>query len=237
MSASQQSHITQRMNKDKFPGEGIRKLNSEILQLDNQRFLLTTTAVVFFGTVAGWVTTALLRTGGSSDMQQHSAVTISTHYLLPVITALIWGVLYVMFHYQSSLALTVRWLAAYQMLKGSDWEWTWYAFRKQLSKSDLGDLPFAAYDVITLIFRLLIGTTFGYFLFLHIFFVLPLPRSWEVLTTALTPWHIWALLFILLLILLRRMGRRTHKVSYKDEIDCLNQWKNAEDLVPAMETN
>ncbi len=106
-------------------GEEIRKLYAEILQLDNQRFLLTTTAVVLSGTVAGWVTTVLLRAGANTNSDQGGPI------LIPLAGALLLlPVLVTLFRFQLSKAATIRWLAAYLVLQGSKWELTWYAFRK-----------------------------------------------------------------------------------------------------------
>ncbi|HEX2187314.1 MAG TPA: hypothetical protein VHG51_00385 [Longimicrobiaceae bacterium] len=156
---------------DPHAAEAVRKINSEMLQLDNQRFLLTTTAVVFVGTAAGWTTTTLLRGGGTAGEQPPPTPGL-VQFVPPAILLLIWVVLVVLFYYQLSLARTVRWLAAYQMHRGSAWEWTWHAFRLQDSEGPSGkhsaQAPFAAYRVITTVFILLSVASYFYFLLLQL---------------------------------------------------------------------
>jgi hypothetical protein len=220
--------------KDDFSSEGIRKLYSEMLQLDNQRFLLTTTAVVFFGTVAGWVTTTLLRAGGRPAESEPGAAVGLVPYLLPVSTALVWAVLYVLFHYQLLLAHTVRWLAVYQMLQGSDWEWTWHFFRRLNVARESNDVPFAAYRVITTIFKLLIVVAFFYFLILQAFLFPPnIGATWEEVRRAvfgsLTSWHFWALLTVVLPLLLLLIQLKTNKLKNADETAYLERWREAQE--------
>lgn len=164
------------MKKDDHIEEGIRKLHAEILQLHNQRFLLTTSAVVFYGTVAGWVTTIILRpeilTWLANGKNEPGRDSLLVQYFLPFMTVLVWTVLYALFRYQVSLAFTVRWLATYHMYKGSDWEWTWHSFRwlqreNKSNKKPHGEEPFSAYGVNPRIFEGLFIITYGYFLFLY----------------------------------------------------------------------
>jgi hypothetical protein len=146
--------------------EAVRKINAEMLQLDNHRFFLTTTAVVFVGTAAGWTTTTLL---GANAV---TSVPTLLRYVPPAVVLLIWIVLFVLFAYQLSLARTVRWLAAYQMHRGSAWEWTWHAFRltdpECAPGKDAGAVPFAAHHVITTVFNSLFLASFLYLLLLQV---------------------------------------------------------------------
>jgi hypothetical protein len=193
---------------DPHSQEAIRKINSEILQLDNQRFLLTTTAVVFFATTAGWTTT-LLRSGGPT-------LPAFAQSIPPAVTLLVWGVLSVLFHYQLALARTVRWLTAYQMLRGSAFEWTWHAFRRQDTERSPGNrqgkMPFAAYRVITTVFILLTVGAFFYFLLLQLIITpgLDLPRlpPWPP-----SMWFTWAILGFLMIALAGLAYWRTHMVA------------------------
>lgn len=119
------------IEENKNKAEEMRKLYAEILQLDNQRFLLTTAAVVVFTTVAGWVTTIVLRDGAVT-----SNTNLITTVFLPLASAtLLWWILLALFYFQLSKAATIRWLAAYLLLQGSKWEWTWHVFRKDLLPS------------------------------------------------------------------------------------------------------
>jgi hypothetical protein len=230
---------------DKWAGEGIRKLHSEILQHDNQRFLVTTTAVVLFGSFAGWVTTVLLRSGGSVNPQQEADVINPLLYLPPAITILVWTVLYLLFRYQISLALTIRWLAVYHMLKGSDWEWTWHVFRQQHKQRSVHQLPYiGSYRVTTNIFSLLAVASYAYFLVLQIVLSPPaIPDTWEALwhtlvalvpnwkgplPEALTPGFCWILLTVLLPLLTILFWINNRRVLEVNEAEMLEDWKKAE---------
>jgi hypothetical protein len=179
---------------DPHSSEAVRKINSEMLQLDNQRFLLTTTAVLFVGTAAGWTTTTLLRAGNTGSAQP------LVLFVPPAVVLLIWIVLGVLFYYQSSLARTVRWLAAYQMHRGSDWEWTWHAFRLQDSIPHCRqprERPFAAYKVIATVFIFLFVTSYLYFLLLQ-FAIIPKENWTRPPSSVLILWGGLSALLILL---------------------------------------
>lgn len=148
--------------------EDIRKVHSEVLQIVNQRFTLTSAAVVFFGGVAGWVSTVILRPDASAS---------GSLGMLPfVATVLVSLVLYLLFEYQVSLAITLRWLTTYLMVCGSEWEWLWYQFRRDLRRPPSGskmkqlsmEAPFLAYSRSTGVLIRLVVVSFGYFLALYL---------------------------------------------------------------------
>jgi hypothetical protein len=215
--------------------EELRKLNTEMLQLDNQRFLLTTTAVILFGTVTGWVTTTLLRREapslGEIPQIENPDPNIDPATYLPVAsTALLCTVLLVLFYYQASLALTIRWLAAYHMLQGSRWEWTWYAFRQQKHRYWWGALPFlAGFRLTVWIFAALIVATFGYFLLLHI---TVFPEDWgRVLSEGIfppVPEQLWVLVGVLLVLALILVWFKNLSVLHLGEISYMEHWTEAE---------
>src|SRR3954470_12604781 len=135
--------IARRLNtENKWQDQEIAKIHYEILQLENQRFVLTTTALVFFGTVSGWVITTVLSPASRTVGVSTPVVTEPMLYLCQASTVLVWLVLYILFRYQLSLALSVRWLAAYLMFKGSDWEWNWHVFRRQHKDRRPTEMPF-----------------------------------------------------------------------------------------------
>jgi hypothetical protein len=149
--------------------EDIRKVHAEVLQIVNQRFTLTSAAVVFFGGVAGWVSTVVLRPDAS-------AASGSLGMLPFVAMVLVSLVLYLLFEYQVSLAITLRWLTTYLMVCGSEWEWLWYQFRRDLRKPPSGskmkqlsiEAPFLAYSRSTGVLIRLVVVSFGYFLALYL---------------------------------------------------------------------
>jgi hypothetical protein len=196
--------------------EEIRKLYSEILQLDNQRFLLTTTAVVLFASVAGWVTTGVLR----SSPDASSRVALS--YLPLASSFLLWLVLGVLFYFQSSKAKTIRWLAAYLLLQGSSWEWTWHEFRKLEGAKSLGTLPFyQIHRMATWTFSVLNIASLVYFAVLQ-FSLLGRAHNKPGL-----PW-VWAALALLTGISVWLMHRGSKQLLEADERAYMERWAIAE---------
>jgi hypothetical protein len=243
---------------DPFKSEAARKINAEMLQLDNQRFLLTTTAVVFVGAVAGWVTTALLnfvKTAGDGNGGAAKEILIRVggidfplwHYLPPFAIILVGAILVFLFSYQASLAMTVRWLAAYQMSRGSDWEWTWYKLRELACRPNGvreletgNDLPYAAFEKITTMFQLLIVISCSYFALLHMLlpgavansllnYAMILekgPGAW--LALSLAPFSCSLLLALLFIPVLSHMAWRTKRIVECREHLFFKVWIQAE---------
>jgi hypothetical protein len=167
--------------------EEMRKVHSEILQLNNQQFLLTTTSIIFVGTALSWATTTIVSNHknnvqvNSENLEKTTSMENSAsnieippiEYILPAAALLICSVLLVAFFYYSSLVITVRWLAAYLMLQGSSWEWNWYSFRFKRDNAcrkaniRMEEPPFLLYRFISGIYISLIIFVFLYFLFLH----------------------------------------------------------------------
>lgn len=230
--------------------EEMRKLYSEILQLDNQRFLLTTAAVVLFSTVAGWVTTVMLRGGPVAVAQD-----LVTVIFLPLAsTALLWWILLAIFDFQLSKAATIRWLAAYLLLQGSRWEWTWHTFRKEVVKNapkenrnwslfrqpgnTNGHSKYPFYQIHRMTaqtFATLIWAGFFYFLFLqsYIFLASAVLRLSGTRAFFLSPIPtvvllLWIALAILIRKSVKRIRQNTEDVLRADEIAYMNTWAEAE---------
>lgn len=214
---------------DPYAAEALRKINAEMLQLDNHRFLLTTTAVIFVGTAAGWTTTTFLH-GTSMGSEMPTLV----QCVPPAVLLLVWVVLFVLFHYQLSLARTVRWLAAYQMHRGSAWEWTWHGFRLKDSAGapvkDSGAVPFAAHQVITTVFNFLFVASFFYFLLLQLAVASgPDLLRWSGSYTRVLV--IWGVLLVLLPALILTSAARTRAVLgsrvVNEEKQYRQRWREA----------
>lgn len=208
---------------NKLEAEELRKLYAEILQLDNQRFLLSTTAVVVFGTVCGWVTTALLRggppTGAGTGQRAAEFLPLASVWIL-------WLVLISLFRLALSKAHTIRWLAAYLLLQGSKWEWTWHEFRKMDHGHSFRTLPFhQVHRAAAGMFSALMYASLLYFSLLQAY-VVGIDETAIFLIQALL--GAWAFTYIVLLSTARYMYLSARQLLQVDEKSYMECWARAE---------
>jgi hypothetical protein len=112
------------------------KISSEINQVVNQRFIISTFTITIFGVFSAWVI--------SKDFEgKQELILLSSVIIMLILVAL--------FYYSLSLKRYIRTLTSYMVVNfNSDWERQWYLFR-QTNKTK-------AYSNIQSIIFLLLGT-------------------------------------------------------------------------------
>ena len=154
--------------------QDISKIHSEILQIGNQRFQLTTAAVVFFAAICSWTTSTVVRADGMTGggEAQVAFLTRASAVIAVIVLALL-------FRYHLSYGKTLRWLSTYLICAGSDWEWHYYVFRRGTTQGKSAhtqhpraERPFYGYTVgSAYVFLMIILCSVAYFVGLEMVFV------------------------------------------------------------------
>jgi hypothetical protein len=127
-----------------------KKLHGEVTQIVQQRFYLSTIAVVLFGTVCGWLTSATVK-GEASWQQQIRLLCAGSSILILVIAGL--------FTYFRMLLSMMRIFTSYVIEKfDSEWEKDWNKFQNDQKTKHYWGYSRSG----KLIFRLLIALSFVY---------------------------------------------------------------------------
>jgi MFS family permease len=133
---------------DKVAENDLRKLHSEINQIVQQRFYLTTIAVIVFGTVCGWTT---------SELGKDKPIDWRFVFLAEILLIAIMSGLYVYFMLLLGMmrVLTVYIKEKYQ----SPWEMDWQKYRKEMNSRQYLGYSKAG----TLVFQILGGLSLCFF--------------------------------------------------------------------------
>lgn len=133
--------------------EDIRKINAEINQIINQRFLIVTLAITISGVILSWAIPRQIPSGQDA-LGGFSFAIASLHIIILIL----------LFYFHHRIKQYLRVLTSYLVETGaSEWEKAWREYRKMphSAYTDIHTIIFMLLTILATLFPFVVALTFG----------------------------------------------------------------------------